>query len=347
MNYTENYHLPQWVKSDRIMMEDFNQMCESIDAGLAGSVQTSDAALQKSDALEQKTLDRLRRLAYNHYCAVQNLNPFPWQMGIFHQEPAKDGTGVTGTALWNGVCFSAKNPAGVTLVGLDNYMEEIAPMTLVKNSLANCTTLKVNFCVPVTAYLSTIDLCGNVRDNVPNTPFPARLTLVNLDTGETEISHLLNLAQSEANCALINNYHDCYLAFHAGQHYQLRLQPLAAVFGGDLHLTSNDRSYPIRAVTANDRAITASHTMQEPVGSSGGLLIVRGLVHGGALTVKWDGQAVPLQTTRMVQIPDGRMVREMVYFRAEPVPAETTFSLRYDNNAVGSFLFYDWGAVLL
>lgn len=34
MNYTTNYHLPQWVEEDRISMEDFNQMCEGIDEGL-------------------------------------------------------------------------------------------------------------------------------------------------------------------------------------------------------------------------------------------------------------------------------------------------------------------------
>ena len=31
MNYTTNYHLPQWVESDRIMMEDFNEAMEAID----------------------------------------------------------------------------------------------------------------------------------------------------------------------------------------------------------------------------------------------------------------------------------------------------------------------------
>ena len=30
MNYTEKYHLPQWKKEDRIMMEDFNRMCAEI-----------------------------------------------------------------------------------------------------------------------------------------------------------------------------------------------------------------------------------------------------------------------------------------------------------------------------
>ena len=32
MNYTENYHLPQWVETDRVQMEDFNAAMATIDA---------------------------------------------------------------------------------------------------------------------------------------------------------------------------------------------------------------------------------------------------------------------------------------------------------------------------
>lgn len=31
MHYTEHYHLPQWAAEDRILREDFNQMCADID----------------------------------------------------------------------------------------------------------------------------------------------------------------------------------------------------------------------------------------------------------------------------------------------------------------------------
>ena len=37
MNYTEKYHLPQWVKEDRIMMEDFNAAMAGIEKGLNDS----------------------------------------------------------------------------------------------------------------------------------------------------------------------------------------------------------------------------------------------------------------------------------------------------------------------
>lgn len=328
------------------MMDDFNQMCADLEAGMTENAQGSAEAKQGTSALDQKTLSRLRRLAYNHYCTVQDMDPFPWQVGVFHQNPAKDGSGVTGTSLWNGVCFAAQNPADMTLGSLDDYKQEVAQMTLVKNNLAACTTLKVNISVPVSAYLNKIDLGGNVIDNVPNTPFPARLTLINLDTGEVEASHMLNIASSLKTGAMVNGFYDCFLAFHAGQHYQLQLQPLAAVFGGDLHLTSNDASAPLHPI-ANSRSITAAHTMREHEESSGGFLIVRGIVHGGTLTVKWDGQIAPLQSTRMVRLADGRMVHEMVYFKNGPIPAETSFSLQYTPSGASSFLFYDWGAVLL
>ena len=34
MNYTENYHLPQWVETDRVQMEDFNAAMVKIDQTL-------------------------------------------------------------------------------------------------------------------------------------------------------------------------------------------------------------------------------------------------------------------------------------------------------------------------
>ena len=37
MNYTKNYRLPQWVKEDRIMMDDFNAMTSSIVACLTST----------------------------------------------------------------------------------------------------------------------------------------------------------------------------------------------------------------------------------------------------------------------------------------------------------------------
>lgn len=346
MNYTEKYHLPQWEETDRVMRMDFNQMCADMEAGLAANAQGATEALQNNNKLDQRTLERLRRMAYNHYTAVQDMDPFPWQVGVFHQNPAKDGSGVTSAPQLNGVYYAGKNPAGTTLGSIGNYMQEVAQMTLVKNNLAACTSLQVNICVPANAYVNRIGLSGNINGNVPNTPFPVRLTLTNLDTGKMEASHLLDIAQSLATGSMGDDFHDCFLAFYAKQHYQLQLEPLAAVFSGDMHLqATGNRAVLLPAHSTN--SISAVHTMREHEGSSGGLLIVRGLVHSGTLTASWDGQTVPLHTTRMVQISDGRIVWEMVYYRNGTIPAETSLALQFNPGEYGSFLFYDWGAVLL
>ena len=34
MNYTQNYQLPQWVETDRILMDDFNDMTEKLEEAL-------------------------------------------------------------------------------------------------------------------------------------------------------------------------------------------------------------------------------------------------------------------------------------------------------------------------
>ena len=50
MEYTTNYHLPQWVESDRIMMGDFNQMCSDIEIGLTTTKAAADAAKGTADS---------------------------------------------------------------------------------------------------------------------------------------------------------------------------------------------------------------------------------------------------------------------------------------------------------
>ena len=37
MEYTINYHLPQWVESDRIMMGDFNEAMANIEEGMSNT----------------------------------------------------------------------------------------------------------------------------------------------------------------------------------------------------------------------------------------------------------------------------------------------------------------------
>ena len=54
MNYTQNHHLPQWVKTDRIMMDDFNQAMADMESALNSNAQAAAGAQATAD--EAKTL---------------------------------------------------------------------------------------------------------------------------------------------------------------------------------------------------------------------------------------------------------------------------------------------------
>ena len=44
MNYTKNHHLPQWEKTDRIMMEDFNAAMANLESGITNAQETAEDA---------------------------------------------------------------------------------------------------------------------------------------------------------------------------------------------------------------------------------------------------------------------------------------------------------------
>ena len=67
MNYTTNYHLPQWVESDRILMEDFNDAMAGIDQGLQGAKAAADTAESKANAAQAAASDA-QGTANNAFC---------------------------------------------------------------------------------------------------------------------------------------------------------------------------------------------------------------------------------------------------------------------------------------
>ena len=49
MEYTSNYHLPQWVETDRIMMGDFNDAMASLESGITTAQAAADSAQQEAE----------------------------------------------------------------------------------------------------------------------------------------------------------------------------------------------------------------------------------------------------------------------------------------------------------
>ena len=82
MNYTKNYRLPQWVKEDRIMMDDFNAMNSSIESGLSKTAAEASAA--RADASEAKqTADSAHSIAQQITNAAYTPPNKPYKVGSY------------------------------------------------------------------------------------------------------------------------------------------------------------------------------------------------------------------------------------------------------------------------
>ncbi len=70
MDYTNNYHLPQWVKSDRIMMDDFNNAMSAIDSGIKSAQNAANSAKSAASAA-QNAANAAKNTAQNAYSPSQ------------------------------------------------------------------------------------------------------------------------------------------------------------------------------------------------------------------------------------------------------------------------------------
>ncbi|MDE7221323.1 MAG: hypothetical protein K2O45_17200 [Oscillospiraceae bacterium] len=69
MKYTENYHLPQWDETDRIMRTDFNQMCADMETGL---LKTARDASENTAAVSANAAQASQRAQATADKAVQD-----------------------------------------------------------------------------------------------------------------------------------------------------------------------------------------------------------------------------------------------------------------------------------
>ena len=89
MNYTSKYRLPQWEKSDRILMDDFNQAMNSIEAGIARTAQdaagdSSAASSAAAGALEAaETAQDAAEAARSAALAAYRPGYYPYTVGTY------------------------------------------------------------------------------------------------------------------------------------------------------------------------------------------------------------------------------------------------------------------------
>ena len=345
MNYTENYHLPQWDETDRILRKDFNQMCANIETGLSRTAQAAEDVGQTGDVRNALLTNRTHRLAYNHFCMVQNMEPKPIQTGVFYKDVTKDLASVTGAMNWMGACFAGKTDVQLTAEMLVACYQEITPMKLTKGALGSATPMTGSFTPPASGAVSRYSLVGSYYRKTSNvTSTKLELILTNRDTGSVEQKLEIDFPITQENATFGWICGD-QIKFVGGVNYLITIRPTEDVCDMTLGISIGGKS--VSTVT-NEGIVSASYSIHEPEGGQGGMAILRCQVsgEGGKLTFSWDGMELEPAFIRLGGLGNGRVTQDYVFLREDKIPADSTLSMKFECNTGGNFLFHGWGAML-
>ena len=337
MNYTEKYHLPQWEETDRIMRTDFNQMCTDMESGLAGN---REAAKTDYHAF----CDQLLRMAYNHYCLIKDMNPFPPQTGVFCRDVSKDN--IPGTDPRDGARYMALSTGTITQKQF--FHDAVVESTL---SLKNGPTYEnkpaiFSFRSPMPGIIKGILTAGEVT-GVTEASGSFRISLKNTDTGTVEAQQTVTY-DTYSNQITLHRVLNPYFAFRADTNYQFIVESLGYYGNGYMNFRMDEENANEIVFYGTNSKCTVTHTFNDPEGSQDGLAFVRyrEAGKGGTVTLKWNGRTVQPVTERVVTAEDSAAVRELIYRVPEGVPARDQLSLTFRCNPAGELWFYEWGAIL-
>ena len=361
MDYTKNHHLPQWVKSDRIMMDDFNQMCRDIEAGLnknqssassgvtnvqnnldAAEARLSSQIAQATQTAKSNTLDGLRRAAYNHlYLAEQH--PSLRQSGLFSQGFDKDANVTVSGMLQCESCLWTCNGQAVL-----NFNSHVRPTVNVVKSMYGTDTLEMTYSLPYSAMLRSVQLYGGYSNNNPaNKIKPYTLFIYNSDNNQL-------IMEKRGSFELINaafNLTGAFFVpidetFHKGN-YRFRLKM------DKLDFTPNVTFRPTEANCMDIQGLKTAntsirHTLAANEVSAGGVSIVQfsSWGAGGAPSLVWDGITLQPAALRSITNNQGFAVTEAEFRRYTDTPASSSLTLNITCASGGEVRLYRWGAIL-
>lgn len=347
MKYTENYRLPLWEESDRVLRADFNDLSRNVEAGLAENVRGArEGDLEQRRLLEETedwTFELFCRAAYNHYCQVRELETMPRQIGVFHQSFAKSMSGTTGIRQKNGYGWMTTGERAFTSDELKRSMKQVSSMTVVRDSPADCVPLVLTFHTTAPGELRQIGFPGDVK-NGDGTPQFWRFSLYNATTGAREVQQDVKIGSYTSSVGTYTV--DINIHFWGGYDYRLEVSPLAANYNGRFQFDL-ERS-PVSALCFMHAEGSAVHTFTESEASSGGLAVIRYNIKRdtGEIWLEWDGKRVEPDRIRDIT-ENGIAMKEAEFRRKEPIPAESTLTLQARCQINGEIYLYGWGAVLL
>lgn len=362
MNYTKNYHLPQWEKADRIMMDDFNTAMAGIETGLTeAGEQSRDTASQleevRQEAAGRADADReaagaalfrgLCHLARNHYRALDLETELPWQVGVFRQkmEGKKLPAGASGLRLLGRQAWVMGSAGTVTEEALRETMTEEQRMRIVAGDLSACKPLLLTFTAPGPGILRRVYLHSSY--NSARGGLQIRYRLICLDTGEVveqrEIS--LSLAYTSGTMGIYLEFSNC---FHTGCRYRIEAESLTAECNCTPAYTDSSQSVTVEALPSVGPG-SLTYTLRDQEENRGGIALVRyqSCGAGGSFSLRWGGKTLRPSAARTITGPGGEILQEVEFQHRGTLPASSTLTLTAAAKTGGEMGIFEWGAVLV
>lgn len=325
MNYTEKYHLPQWVKSDRIMMEDFNAAMTNIESGISSAAAGAESSVRgeiqavsaAQSAAETKALERLRRMGFD-LCQTAARS-----MAAGAAAGTAKGLAYNGlkTAAERSRCreFLFSGNGGELGPGTTLTLDKLNAATydwqdLHTESESHAVTVSVRFCAPGRGTLNKLPVWMDLKLNVTNCIPYLRARLFDEDTGEYVYTSGWTECQT-LQYGINNRVINAEIPLEAGRNYRLEAQIREYVFFyGDWGIGA--RGAKKLGGTLTGQPLT-SGTITETLDVGTGAVQAIAVVHysgGNTPVVKAGGKTLTAAGTRQTVSATGTPCTETEFF---------------------------------
>ena len=340
MNYTENYHLPQWEETDRVMRTDFNQMCADIDGGLSELKEKSAAAGVETEwirlAVENQKRDVYRAAVQQrvHHGPV-GISDTMWLNPLASwEDTGGEGHGWDGQyGIYHGT---------QCLLSLDRLREtavEESYLITSPGAAEQCRRAATSFVSNAYGTLNTVTMWFWWRTNLDNqNPLPFTIKLIRLDTGA--------VMESPQSMPLNTNYPQLTVNFPLEAKTAYRLEvvlPEEIRFYGEGGFLLGTDQYPLNGriemtLSGRKAAQEIAKSIQAPHETRGALGIMR-WQGAGTAALLINGTPLPQLRTRAALNALGQPCQE-TEFQITALPPETfTLTLR----VAGEIRVFDYG----
>jgi len=350
MNYTENYHLPQWEETDRIMRTDFNQMCADMEEGMCkNAASAAEADKKASDAdkkasaeaarvageAENRAFDRISRMAYNHYRTAQTISPFPRQLGVFYRDTGASGEGLTGMISFQNWKL-ASNAVDMDVEGLFALFELKQNFSI--SSLSNRTHIAI-FTAPFCAVIHDLPFHLSSSVSELRADYPCRAKIFDVTENREVMAFEWVLTAGQAD-----HQYTVDLPIRQEHQYRVEVAPTTPK-GMDLSGKLSSKKMTFTRMFTGENA-SASHTFRDPEENLGMVAAASYRPTGDCAQPRLfaGGEEVPAWWTRTAE--NGKD-REIVFRRNKPVKNGETITLRFSCGTGGTLELYDWGVFLI